>query len=116
MSPSRSSSAKAIFTLFADVEAHLPSVVPRTVTVTGDAPRFGADRKFHRPALRTNSQPPDCAGGWLVSIVCALHFVTMRVSVRLFVKSTSYVEYAPNGVHCTDRVFMFGGRSTPSIG
>ncbi len=89
MSPSTSSSAKAIFTLFVDVEAHLPSVVPRTVTVTGELPRFGFDKKVQTPAVRASSQPPDCTGGWLVSIVCVAHFVTMRVSVTLFVKSTS---------------------------
>src|SRR3974390_3026895 len=113
MAPRRSCSANDALTLLAEVLAHLPSVDPRTVIFTGTPPRLGVDRKLHSPALRASSHPPDAAAGCPVSIVWAEHLVTIRVSVTLFEKSTSYIMYLPNGVHCTDRVLIFGGRSTP---
>src|ERR1700690_1322740 len=107
--------------VFEDADAHLPSVVPRTVIATGvPRPRLAATSFLHERGATVSSQPPagvlDCA-----SVVCALHAVTMRQSVlgacRDWLKSTSKLVYgAPFGVHCTEMTFRFGGTSTVSLG
>src|SRR5579883_1046135 len=117
MTPSTSSCANDTRTLLADVDAHVPSVVPRTVIVTGGPPRLASTRKAHVLGSTTSSHPPEGIGGWPVSVVCVAHLVTMRVSVTPFSKSTSKrLNGAPKGVHCTEMTFMFGGKSTVSIG
>src|SRR5215472_601408 len=100
-----------------DGVAHMPSVVPRTVTVTGSPPRFWLERNLHMAGSRSSSQPPELFGGMRVSCVCIAHLVMTRMSVTLFSKSTSNsVNPMPNGVHCTEMTFMFGGTSTRSGG
>src|SRR5579872_1346289 len=117
MAPIRSSSAKDMLTVLAEVAAHIPSVVPRTVTETASPPRFASARKFHTCELRTSSHPPDGVFGCPVSIVCIEHFAMTRVSVTPFVKSTSKSLYAvPKGVHWTEIWPMFGGTRMPSVG
>src|SRR5579859_4985440 len=104
-----------------DVEAHVPSVVPRTVTVIGSPPRFWFERLVHAPgpsvSSTTSSQPPEATDGCSVSWVWVAHLVMMRTSVAAFSKSTSNsLNALPNGVHCTEMVPMFGGTRTPSYG
>ena len=84
-----SSLAKVSLRELCEVVAHVPSVVPRTVMVTGPRPRFAFTRSVHSACVSSRSQPPDVTDGWLVSIVSVEHFVMTRVSVMLFEKSTS---------------------------
>src|SRR5882672_6688691 len=117
MVPRRSSSANDIRIVLVEGDAHFPSVVPRTVTATGAAPRLAFTKERQDMGSTTSSQPPDGDGGWPLSIVCVAHLVMMRQSVTVFLKSTSNaVKGAPKGVHCTEMTFMFGGTSTVSGG
>src|SRR5260370_5687996 len=117
MARSASSLANDRCTLDADDDAHVPSVVPRTVMVTGSPPRFAFTKKAQVVGSMMSSQPPDCMGGWPVSQVCVEHLVTTRASVIAFSKSTSKdVNGPPKGVHCTEMTLMFGGTSTVSMG
>src|SRR5258708_408757 len=100
MAPRTSWLAKETCTVVADELAHVPSVVPRTVTAMGSPPRFARDMKAQVCGSMMSSQPPEGADGCAVSTVCVEQLVMTRVSVIEFEKSTSKdLNAVPNGVH-----------------
>ena len=96
-----------------DELTHWPSMVARTMTLTGLPSRLALAMSFQAACGRVTPQPllvPLRTSG------TAAHSVSTRTSVIPFSKSTSYSVAFAGGTNCTSSTFMFGGNSVPSSG